>query len=508
MTLITFSGEPLALADVRVALRGPVQVAITETARKKMTAARLVVERRLQRPEPVYGINTGFGIFARTKISPDNLVELQRNIVLSHAVGVGELLPDPIVRLMLVLKLQTLTLGYSGVRPELANALAAWLAADVLPCVPCQGSVGASGDLAPLAHCALALLGQGMVRHDEKIFSAADAIKQFRLPVVQLAAKEGLGLLNGTQAMLAVAIATVELAEKILAHADIASALTIEGLSGSAVPFDARLHAVRPHPGAVATAQTLRTLLAESEINASHASCQRVQDPYALRCVPSVHGAAREALQSVTNTITCELNSVTDNPIVFADDDAILSGGNFHGAPLALAMDYLTIALTTVASISERRIEQLINPKAGELPVMGLTDNPGLHSGMMVAHTTAASLVSENKTLAHPACVDTIPTWAGQEDHVSMGMWAARKAWQAAQNVLQVVAIELLCAAQALDLHPTKLRAGRGAQAAYDYIRTHVAPLAGDRYLAPDIAHMAQLIREGAIQQVVADHIA
>lgn len=503
MSTITLTGKPLAWEILAQALRGPVRVALAARAKQAMARSRAVVDAIVDDEHPVYGINTGFGIFARTTIAAAHLAELQRNLVLSHAAGVGPLLPDVIVRTMILLKLHGLSLGYSGVRPLLAEQIGQWLNADCLPEIPAQGSVGASGDLAPLAHLALAWLGEGRVRYRGRSLTARRAAQQLRLPRMHLEAKEGLGLLNGTQAMLAVGLAAVDTARVVLAHADLAGALTIEGLFGSVVPFDARLHAVRAHPGAVHTAARIRRLVAGSKIVASHRGCGRVQDPYALRCIPTVHGAVRDALVSTQAILLREANSVTDNPIVFADDAAILSGGNFHGAPLALACDHLAIAMTTLASISERRIEQMINPKAGELSVMGLTPTPGLHSGFMVAHTTAASLVSECKTLAHPASVDTIPTWAGQEDHVSMGMWGARKLLTIVDNVLQVVAIELLAACQAIDLHPKRLTAGTGTQAAYQAIRRRVPMLTTDRFMAPDLRAAAELIREGLLMRTV-----
>ncbi|MBI4237134.1 MAG: histidine ammonia-lyase [Deltaproteobacteria bacterium] len=503
MPILVLDGERLPWEDAARALSEPIHVRLAPAARRRLAKARAVVERHERDERPIYGINTGFGIFARTKIAPEKLRELQRNLVVSHAAGVGAALPDGIVRLMLLLKLHHLARGHSGVRVELAEALAAWLNADCLPIVPAQGSVGASGDLAPLAHLALALLGEGFVRSGGRIMAASRAAKRLRLPCVTLQAKEGLALLNGTEAMLAVAVAVVTEAWVVLCHADIAGALTIEGLLGSVTPFDARLHGVRPHPGAVATAAMLRKLLAQSAIVASHRDCGRVQDPYALRCIPAVHGVAREAIRVGAATVHCELDSVTDNPIIFPDDDAILSGGNFHGAPLAFAMDALAIALTTLASISERRIEQLINPKAAELAVMGLTPTPGLHSGFMVAHTTAAALVSECKTLAHPASVDTIPTWGGQEDHVSMGMWAARKARDVVALARQVVGIELLAACQAIDLHPRRDAPGKGAAAAYRAVRAAVPMLREDRPMAPDLGLAEQLVAEQRIKAAV-----
>ncbi len=503
MSTLVLTGDALTWDQAMQPLAGPVRVRIASSAKHKMTASRQVVESILSKDTPIYSINTGFGNFARTSIAPKDRKALQKNLVMSHAAGVGPVLPDAVVRLMMLLKLQGLVLGYSGVRPLLAEALAAWISADALPEVPAQGSVGASGDLAPLAHMTLPLIGQGRVRVQGRSMTATRAAKAWKLPIVTLQEKEGLGLLNGTQAMLAVGLSALNTAQQILLHANIAGALTIEGLLGSMTPFDARLHAVRSHPGAVHTAAIIRALVAKSDIVKSHRDCHRVQDPYALRCIPSVHGSAYDAWHHTQAVVEREVNSVTDNPIVFSKTEEILSGGNFHGAPLALAFDHLAIAITTLASISERRIEHMVNPKADELPVKGLVATPGLHSGFMVAHTTAASLVSENKTLAHPASVDTIPTWAGQEDHVSMGMWGARKLHAIVENALHVVAIELLAACQAIDLHPTRHAPGRGTKRAYAVIREYIPMLKRDRVLTPDIATMVGLIRSGEIARAV-----
>ncbi|MBI4367448.1 MAG: histidine ammonia-lyase [Deltaproteobacteria bacterium] len=507
MAVMTLDGIHLPWPTITAALHGPVRVRIAPAAMRRIRAARAVVEAHGGRDAAIYGINTGFGIFARTRIAPKALLALQRNFILSHCSGVGETLSPAVVRVMLLAKLHTLTRGYSGVRPVLVRRFVRLLNGDCLSIVPAQGSVGASGDLAPLAHLAAPLLGCGAVWWRGARLPAAAMLRRMGWRPFTLAAKEGLALANGTQAMAAVAVAALALACEVIAHAEIAGALTIEGLLGSVVPFDARLHRVRPHPGARASAAVLRKLLAGSRIVRSHRHCDRVQDPYALRCIPTVHGVAREAYAAARATVARELDAVTDNPIVFAEDDAILSGGNFHGAPVAFAMDQLAIAMTTLGSMAERRIEQLTNPKAGELAVRGLTPHPGLHSGYMMAHVTAASLVSENKTLAHPASVDTIPTWAGQEDHVSMGMWAARKTLQIVENTAQIVAIELLCAAQAIDLHPVRYAPGRGTKAAYAAIRHLVPILRQDRYMAPDLLRIRDTVASAGIRKVVEENI-
>ncbi|MBI2345452.1 MAG: histidine ammonia-lyase [Deltaproteobacteria bacterium] len=500
---ITLNGGPLAWESVLQALSRPVRVRIGPTAYGRVRRARAVIERHLGDSAPVYGINTGFGIFARTRIARKDLFLLQRNLVLSHAAGVGEPLAPAISRLTLLFKLQALLKGHSGVRPIVVDYLRAFLSADCLPLIPAQGSVGASGDLAPLAHMTAPLLGEGTVWLRGRRMGAGKALSQMGLSPLMLHPKEGLALVNGTQAMTAVAAAALALAHESVAHAEIAGALTIEGLFGSVAPFQAPLHMVRPHPGAVASARILRRLLAGSHVVASHKTCPRVQDPYALRCIPAVHGTVREAYLAARATVTREMESVTDNPIVFPATGRILSGGNFHGAPVAFAMDQLAIALTTLGSMAERRVEQLTNPKAGELPVQGLARKPGLHSGYMVAHVTAASLVSENKGLAHPASIDTIPTWAGQEDHVSMGMWAARKALTVAENTANIIGIELLAGAQACDLHPVSYRLGRGTRAAFRAVRIRVPMLRSDRFLATEIAVIRDAVTAGAIRLAV-----
>lgn len=500
---IVITGQRLAWEAVTAALRGPVTVVLGPAARRSLVRARAVVDRHAAGDQPVYGINTGFGIFARTKISRKDLFRLQRNLIVSHAAGVGAPLSPPISRLMLLLKLHTLAKGYSGVRSELADTLVRFLRADCLPIIPEQGSVGASGDLAPLAHMTAALLGIGEVWWQGRRMPARRALARMGLHPLVLHPKEGLAMANGTQAMVAVGIAALAMAHEVIAHAELSGALTIEGLLGSVVPFDRRLHAVRPHPGAIASARVIRRLLHGSGVIASHKHCTRVQDPYALRCIPAVHGAARDLYMNVRATIACEIESVTDNPIVFSAGDEILSGGNFHGAPVALGMDCLAIAMTTLGSIAERRIEQLTNPKGGELPVRGLVNEPGLHCGYMMPHVTAASLVSENKGLAHPASVDTIPTWAGQEDHVSMGMWAARKALRIVENTASVVAVELLAACQAIDLHPTRHPLGRGTRVAYAAVRSVVPTLTHDRLMATEMARMRDVVTSGILRDTV-----
>lgn len=492
----------LSVADVmRVALDGA-SAKLSEDARRRVQASRDYVERLLAEGATVYGVTTGFGRFATTKIAAEQVAQLQRNLLLSHAVGVGDSLPAPVVRAMLLLRAQSLAIGYSGVRPLLIDALLALLDAGVLPRVPAKGSVGASGDLAPLAHLALPLIGEGEAEFAGELVSGAEALARAGLEPLTLEAKEGLALINGTQLMTAICVLALVEAESLARHADIAAAMTVEALLGSHVPFSEHVTRLRPHPGASQVGDNLRRLLADSEINASHSDCGRVQDAYSLRSVPQVHGASRDALAYLRGVVEVELASVTDNPLIFSAEEQVVSAGNFHGQPLALAADFAAIAVAELASISERRIEQLVNPALSGLPAF-LTREGGLNSGLMVAQYTAAALVSENKVLAHPASVDSVPTSANQEDHVSMGAHAARKLREVVTNARHVLAIELIAAAQALDFR-APLRPAGGVAAAHAWVRERVATLARDRYLAPDVAAIADGIAGGSLTSAVA----
>ena len=494
-------GEHLTVADVIAVARERAPVAISPHARARVRASRALVDRLVREGRTVYGITTGVGDLAGVSISGDQTAQLQVNIVRSHSAGVGEPLPDEIVRAMMLLRAHALALGYSGVREEPVALLLEMLNHAVHPLIPAQGSVGASGDLAPLAHLALAMIGEGEVRLDGRRLPAAVALEEAGLRPVVLAAKEGVALINGTQLMTACGTLAVFDARALAACADIAGAMTCEALHGHADAFDALLHDVRPHPGQQASAANLRRLLEGSEVLTGHHAHAKVQDAYALRCMPQVHGAARDALEYAARVLEIEMNAATDNPLVFADAERVISGGNFHGQPIALALDVLAIALSELASISERRIERLVNPHLSGLPAF-LTADGGLHSGFMLAQYTAAALVSENKVLSHPASVDSIPTSANQEDHVSMGAISARKALRVLRHAQQVVGIELLCAAQALDFH-RPLRPARGTQRAYDVIRTAVPALAGDRVLAPDFAAALALVQSRAVVHAV-----
>ncbi len=502
---VRLDGRSLSIDDVVRVARGGEPVTIAPESYPRMEASRAVVEDCLRRGEPVYGVNTGFGSLAGVRIGDEDVELLQRHLVTSCCTGVGPPFPDEVVRAMLLLRANSLVAGCSGVRPVIPETLVAMLERGVLPVVPSKGSVGASGDLAPLARIALVLMGEGRARFAGRTMAGDEALLAAGIAPVRLAAKEGLSLCNGTQAMAALGALAVFDAARLLDTADVIGALTAEALEAVPDAFDERLHATRPHAGQIRTAANLRRLLADSPavLASSHG---RVQDAYALRCMPQVHGASRDAVAYVRGVLETELNSVTDNPLVFAPDPtapAILSGGNFHGQPLALALDFLGIAVAELASISERRVERLVNPAlSGGLPAFLVRDG-GLNDGFMVAHYTAAALVSENKVLAHPASVDSIPTSANQEDHVSMGTIAARHAAEILENAQTVLAIELLCACQGIELRGCA--PGPRTARAYGLLRGCVAHLDEDRPLEGDIAAALELVRGGALLTALAD---
>ncbi len=501
MPPIVLNGETLRFDDVAAAARGGARVTLSPEVLRKVERAHAVVQRILAGGEQVYGVTTGFGHLKDVRIPPAEREDHQHNLIRSHCAGVGRLLPPEETRVLMLLRAHVLARGHSGVRPLVIETLLAHLNADLLPLVPEQGSVGASGDLAPLSHLALALLGEGEVLLRGERLPAAAALKRCGIEALRLMPKEGLALVNGTQLIVGVGVLALLGAEELATAADIAGACTLEALKGSHKAFDPRLHALRPHPGQVDVASNLRALLSDSEINRSHASCGRVQDAYSLRCMPQVHGAARDGLRFARSVLATEIDAVTDNPIIFPDEGDLVSGGNFHGQHPALALDCLAIAAAAIGLISERRIERLMNPVFSGLPPF-LAKSPGVNSGMMMAQVTAASLVSENKILCHPASVDSIPTEAGQEDHVSMGPIAARKARTVVEQARLVVAIELMAACQALDfLRP--LRAGRGVESAHVFVRRAVAPLETDRVLSADIAAVEGMIRDGTLRSAV-----
>ena len=491
--------EPVALAAFDDWYDRPLQVVIEDAVWRRIDESRAIVETLVAAGEPIYGVNTGFGTLCTKRISAAQLELLQENLLLSHEVGVGPAVPPAVVRLMLLLKILGLCRGASGVRRETVAALAGMLNADLLPMVPTQGSLGASGDLAPLASLVLPLIGRGEVWCEQHTEPAATALARHGLHPIRLGAKEGLALINGTQFMSAYAVAILVRARRLLKHADLIAAISLEGIRGSLRPFDARLQALRPHPGAVETAGNVRRIMAGSKILESHADCTRVQDPYSIRCVPQVHGASRDAVRHAASIVQTEINSVTDNPVI-VDAKTVISGGLFHGQPLALALDYLAIALAELASISERRVYLLLNGHDG-LPALLMQDT-GVNSGFMIPQYTAAALVSENKVLAHPASVDSIPTSLGQEDHVSMGATAATKAWRILENVETVLAIEQMCAAQALDFR-APIEPGRGVALAQRAIRERIPFAERDRSFGEDIRKSLELLRSRRVLQAV-----
>jgi histidine ammonia-lyase len=495
-------GETLSLsAVVDVAVHGA-RVELPDAVIERVQASRDLVEAKLGPDKPLhYGINTGFGALAEVRIDNEQIRRLQRNLIRSHACGVGDMLPEAMVRAIMLLRSQVLALGYSGCRPRVIQQIAECLNHQIHPLIPAKGSVGASGDLAPLAHLALALIGEGDVLVNGEGMSAAAALERAGLTPLDLRAKEGLCLINGTQAMTGVGALVLDRAQRLVRICDIIGAMTVDALTDTHVAFDKRIHELRPHPGQKSSAANLLRLLMGSEIMSSHVDCGRVQDPYSLRCMPQVHGATRDALKYVQNTLVIEVNAVTDNPLVF-DGGEILSGGNFHGQPVAIALDLAAIGIAELANISERRIEQLVNPVLSSgLPAF-LAPQVGLNSGFMIAQVTAAALVSENKRLAVPASVDSIPSSANREDHVSMGMHSAMKAHQVLENVETVLAIELLCAGQGIDLR-RPLRSTPAIEAAHAVLRKHVASLGDDRVLHPDIRAALTLVRSGELLKAV-----
>lgn len=494
-------GEAWSLDDLVDVAYGRAKVVLRDEARSRIERARAVVDRLAQAGDDapnVYGVNTGFGALAETRIAADQIRALQRNLVRSHACGVGPLLPTPVVRAMMALRAQTVAIGCSGARVEVVELLLEMLERRVHPRIPSQGSVGASGDLAPLAHLALVLIGEGEAEHEGHVLPGADALRMAGLTPIVLEAKEGLALINGTQLILAVGALAVVEGETLTRHADLIGAMSLEALQGSGRPFDDRIAQVRPHPGHAKSAANLRALLADSEIMESHRDCKKVQDPYSLRCMPQVHGASRDALAWAREVLEREIVAATDNPLVFTEEGEILSGGNFHGQPLAIALDTAAMAIAELANVAERRIEQLVNPAMSSGLPPFLAPRSGLDSGFMMAQVTAAALVSENKILCHPSSVDSIPSSAGKEDHVSMGSISARKCAQIADHVRSVLAIEALVAAQGLDFR-APLRPGRGVHAAHARLRERIPPLSEDRPLYLDIEAARELVRDGVL---------
>ncbi len=491
------NGQTLPLAEIVTVALGDASVQISSSARPRILASRKVVEEIIARDDIVYGVSTGFGKLSDVRIPHDALAELQLNLVRSHACGIGNPLSEPEARAMMLLRANVLALGFSGIRFEIIEMLCELLNHHVCPVIPEKGSVGASGDLAPLAHLALSLIGEGEAFFQGERMESREALRRAGLKPVELQAKEGLSLLNGTQAMHAVGGLALLRAKRLSRVADVAGAMSLEALKGTPAAFDPRLQDARPHPGQRAVAKHLMSILEGSDIRRSHLKDDpRIQDAYSLRCMPQVHGAVRDALSHCENVLLIESGSATDNPLVFSENGDVISGGNFHGAPLALAFDYAAIALTDLMSISERRIDRLVNPDKNEgLPAF-LARQPGLQSGFMIAHVAAASLVNEVRVLAHPASVDNITTSGGKEDHVSMGMTSALKLRSIVDLAENLLAIELLAGAEALE-HRRPLKAGVGVERAFATVRKIAAPLTEDRSLSGDIARVAEAIRRG-----------
>jgi histidine ammonia-lyase len=501
---LTLNPGALSLSDLRAAWGTPGTLTLAPDAYAAIEKSAATVQAIVAKGDPAYGINTGFGILAKRHIPQAQLEQLQQNLILSHAVGTGEYLPDHVVRLILLTKIGSLARGYSGVRPLIVDTLIALYNAGIMPAIPCQGSVGASGDLAPLAHMTLAMLGVGEVRMRGEIMDARAALAAAGIEPVVLAAKEGLALINGTQVSTALALHGLFLAERLLEAAMVSGALSLDAARGSDAPFDPRVHAVRGQPGQIAAAKIYRQLVAGSAIRASHlVGDERVQDPYSLRCQPQVMGAVMDLIAQAGRTLLIESNAVTDNPLVFPDTGEVISGGNFHAEPVAFAADTLALAIAEIGALAERRIALLIDATLSGLPPF-LVREPGVNSGFMIAHVTAAALASENKSLAHPASVDSLPTSANQEDHVSMATFAARRLGQMAHNTGVIVGIELLAAAQGIEFH-RPLTSSSHLEHVHAKLREQVPAFDADRFFAPDIEAARRMVMEGDLSAACKD---
>lgn len=496
----------MTLAEIRNIWRGAVQLSLPESAVSDMQASAAIVQKIIAKGDPAYGINTGFGKLAQQRIPDEDLEQLQKNLILSHSVGVGEPLSANIVRLIMALKVGSLARGFSGIRPKVVQTLLDILNAGVVPHIPAKGSVGASGDLAPLSHMTLTLIGEGQAHYQGQWMSAQQALQKAGITPIVLEAKEGLALINGTQVSTALALHGLFKAEQLFANAVVAGALSVDAAKGSDAPFDERVHLIRGQPGQIHVAKLYRQLLAGSAIRASHVeNDNKVQDPYSLRCQPQVMGAVYDLLQQASQTLLTESNAVTDNPLVFAgqngEPDVVISGGNFHAEPVAFAADIIALAIAEIGALSERRVALLIDSSISGLPPF-LVPSAGLNSGFMIAHVTAAALASENKSLAHPASVDSLPTSANQEDHVSMATFAGRRLEDMAENTATIVAIELMCAAQGVDFHQP-LKSSESLTQVLALIRAQVPFYDQDRFLAPDIDALTDMVREGVLVHVL-----
>jgi len=493
--------DGMSLENLVAIAREGAKVRLTRESEERLLNARNLIEKWVQEERVIYGITTGFGALSDVTISKEDTQCLQENILMSHAAGVGNILDKETVRAIMTLRIKDLARGHSGIRLETVRFLIDLLNCGVCPVIPEKGSVGASGDLAPLAHLSLILIGQGEAFYESQRMSGLEVLKKCGMKPLQLEAGEGLALVNGTQMMTAIGGLSVYDSLRLSKMTDVAAAMSLEVLMGSRTEFDPRIHQVRPHPGQILTADNMERITRNSEIISSHKDCSRIQDAYTLRCSPQVHGTSKDAITYAKRVVETEMNSSTNNPLIFAESEEFLLGGNFHGQPVALAMDFLCIAISELANISERRIERLVNPQISGLPAFLVSDG-GLNSGLMIAQYTAASLVSENKVLSHPACVDSIPTSANKEDHVSMGSISARKCREIVKNTEHVIAIELLCSAQAMDLF-TNMKPGEGTLIAYKIIRDAVPHLEKDRILSKDIETVVYLMRSEKILEEV-----
>lgn len=501
MDTICLTGSSLTLEQLVQVTRFHAPVKLDEQARERILRSRKIIDDFVDREEVVYGVTTGIGKFCEIFINKENCVALQKNIIITHAAGAGEPFPTEVVRGVILLRLNNFAKGFSGVRIETVDTMIAMLNKGVHPIIPQKGSLGASGDLAPLSHMVLPIIGLGRAEYQGKILSGKEAMDQAGIPTIDLYAKEGVALINGTQVMTAVGALALYDALDLSKTADIAAALTFEACNGIVTALDEQVHQVRPHKGQLSTAKNLRNLLAGSEMTSSQGQI-RVQDPYTLRCVPQIHGATKNALAYIRDQVELEMNSVTDNPIIFPETTQVISGGNFHGQPMALSFDFLGIAAAELADVAERRVERLVNPQLNYgLPGFLVADG-GLNSGYMILQYTAAALVSENKVLAHPSSVDSIPSSANQEDHVSMGTIGARKAREIVENVRRVLATELVCAVQAIDLRGKK-RLGKGTEAAYRVIRNAIPTMTNDREVYGDVNACEALVVSGALTAAV-----
>lgn len=498
---IIIDGKNLTFEQIAHVSRKNTPIKLSDNSLKEMKLSRDYVFSIVKKGLPVYGINTGFGALADKHIKESDLEKLQVNLIRSHCTGVGKPFSKEVTRAIMLLRANCLASGYSGINPQAVQLLVDFLNHDIIPIVPQKGSVGASGDLAPLAHIALALIGEGEVHFQNQKMPSIKALEKCSLKPLTLGPKDGLALINGTAVMAALGALALERAQEYTKLADIVATMTLEGVRGTVRAFDEKISNLKPHPGQIECAENLNLLVSGSKIKESHRDCKKVQDPYSLRCVPQVHGACRQTLKHTREVLRTELNAVTDNPLIFYKEDEVISGGNFHGEAIAFVMDYLAMGLSELCNISERRIEKMMNPVFSDLPAFLIKDS-GLNSGLMIAHVTAAALASENKGLCHPSSVDSIPTSTDKEDHVSMGVTSGRKLWEILDNLKNVLAIEFLCASQALEFH-RPLKSSPAIEAAHTLIRQYVSPIEEDRIFYKDIESIAHIIDNGKLIQTV-----